>query len=107
MVPNSQRAVFASNGFSFYWRKVQKSFSDFVSLGMIGRTLELDVFSTPSYNKRLALLTAGVVSATISSKTGFMEWYTTRGGWVSYTNDFPASWPGCDLIVGSSFGVPI
>ena len=80
MVPNSQRAVFASNGFSGYWRRVQKSLSNFVSLGMIGRTLELDVFSTPSYNKRLALLTAGVVSATISSKTSFVEWHAAKGG---------------------------
>lgn len=26
---------------------------------------------------------------------------------MSYVNDFPASWPGCDLIVGSFSGVPI
>ena len=26
---------------------------------------------------------------------------------MSYANNFPASWPGCDVIVGSSFVVPI
>lgn len=29
------------------------------------------------------------------------------GDWVSYASDFPASWLGSDLIVGSSTGVPI
>ena len=75
MVPNSQRAVFTSIGFIGYWRRIQKSFLDFVGSGIIGRVpdLDLDLFSIPSYNKHLALPTAGVVLAAISSKTGFME----------------------------------
>ena len=55
--------------------RIQKSFLDFVGSGIIGRVpdLDLDLFSAPSYNKHLALPTAGVVLAAISSKTGFME----------------------------------
>ena len=30
-----------------------------------------------------------------------------EGGWVCYANDFPDAWLGCDLIVGTSSGVPI
>ena len=63
MVPSSQRAVFASNGFSTYWRRVQKSFSNFVDSNTIGKTLNPDLFSSPSYNKRLVLPTAGLVSS--------------------------------------------
>ena len=44
MVPNSQRGVFASSGFASYYRRVQKSFSDFVGSDKIGRVLIL-VFS--------------------------------------------------------------
>ena len=75
VVPNSQRVVFTSIGFIGYWRRIQKSFLDFVGSGIIGRVpdLDLDLFSIPSYNKHLALPTAGVVLAAISSKTGFME----------------------------------
>ena len=80
MVPNSQRAVFASNDFFGYWRRVQKSFLDFVGSGMIRRTPDPNYFSTPSYNKRLAFTTIGVVSATICSKTGFVEWHAIKGG---------------------------
>ena len=80
MVPSSQRGVLSSSGFISYWRRVQKSFSDFVGLGKIGRVPDLDLFSAPSYNKHLALPTAGIVSATISSKTGFLEWHASRGG---------------------------
>ena len=47
------------------------------------------------------------MSAAISSKTGFAEWYAVRGGWVYYANDFLSAWLGCDLILGASFGVPI
>ena len=36
-----------------------------------------------------------------------MEWHASRGGWVCYANDFLDAWPGCDLIVGVSSGVPI
>ena len=44
MVPNSQQGVFASSGFASYYRRVQKSFSDFVGSDKIGRVLIL-VFS--------------------------------------------------------------
>ena len=79
MVPSSQRGVFASNGFIGYWRRVQKSFLDFIGSGKIGRVLNLDIFSAPSYNKRLALPTASIVFTVISSKTGFVEWHASRG----------------------------
>ena len=36
-----------------------------------------------------------------------MEWHASRGGWVCYARDFPGTWSGCDLIVGTSSGVPI
>lgn len=80
MVPNSQLVIFASSGFSSYWRRVQKSFLDFFGLGKIGRVPELNLFSTSSYNKHLALPTAGVVFAVINNKTGFVEWHATKGG---------------------------
>ena len=88
MVPNSQREVFTSNGFASYCRRVQKSFSDFVGSGKIGRVPDPSLFSTPTFNKCLALLTASIVFAAISSKTGFVEWHASRGGWVCYANDF-------------------
>ena len=47
------------------------------------------------------------MSATISRKIGFVEWHVAKGGWVSYANYFPASWPGSDLIIGSSTSVVI
>ena len=43
----------------------------------------------------------------MSSKIGFAEWHASRGGWVTYTQDFPEVWSGCDLIIGASAGVPI
>lgn len=55
----------------------------------------------------MVLPTASIVSATISRKIGFVEWHVAKGGWVSYANYFPASWPGSDLIIGSSTDVPI
>ena len=36
-----------------------------------------------------------------------MEWHASRGGWVCYAQDFSETWSRCDLIVGTSFGVPI
>ena len=36
-----------------------------------------------------------------------MEWHASRGGWVCYARDFPGTWSGCDLIIGTSSGVPI
>ena len=80
MVPNSQRGVFASNGFASYWRRVQKSFSDFVGSSKIGRILDPSLFSAPTFKKRLALPTAGIVSAVMSNKIGFAEWHASRGG---------------------------
>ena len=73
MVPNSERGVFASNGFAGYWKRVQKSFVDFVGSGKIERVTDPSLFSTPTFNKHLALPTAGIASAAISSKTGFAE----------------------------------
>ena len=107
VVPNSQRGVFASNGFAGYWRRVHKSFVDYVGSGKIERIPNPDILSAPTANRRLSLPTAGIVSAAISSKTGFAVWYASRGGWVCYAQDFPKTWSGCDLIVGTSFGVPI
>ena len=75
--------------------------------GKIGRVYDPSFFSTSSYNKCLALPIAGIVFAAISSKIGFAEWHASRGGWVCYANDFPDAWSGCDLIMGSSSGVPI
>ena len=43
----------------------------------------------------------------MSSKTGFVEWHASRGGQVTYAQDFPKTQSGCDLIIGTSFGVPI
>ena len=79
----------------------------FVGSSKIGRVPDPGLFFTPSYNKRLALPTAGIVSAAISSKTRFVEWHASRDGCVCYTNDFLDAWSGCDLIVGSSSSVLI
>ena len=61
----------------------------------------------PFFNKRLDLRIAGIVSAAISNKIGFVKWHASKGGWVCYANDFPDAWSGYDLIVGAFFGVPI
>ena len=73
MVPNSERGVFASSGFAGYWRRVQKYFSDYVGSSKIGRVLDPNIFPTPTSNRCLFLPTAGIVSAAISSNTGFVE----------------------------------
>ena len=86
---------------------MQKSFVDYVSSGIIGRVLNPDISSAPTSNKCLSLPTAGIVSAAVSSKTGFAEWHVSRGGWVTYAQDFLETWSGCDHIVGTSAGVPI
>ena len=52
----------------------------FVGSSKIGRVPDLGLFFTPSYNKRLALPNAGIVSAVISNKTRFVEWHASRGG---------------------------
>ena len=69
-VPNSQRGVFASNGYTGYWRRIQKSFFDYVGSGIIGETPNLSISSAPTSNKCLSLPTAGIVSVAVSSKTG-------------------------------------
>ena len=107
VLPNSQRGVFASDGFVDYWRRVQKSFFDYVGSVKIERVPNPNILSTPTANRRLSLPTAGIVSIAISSKTRFAEWHASRDGWVTYTQDFLETWSGCDLIVGASSGVPI
>ena len=106
-MPNSQRGVFTSNGYTGYWRRIQKSFVDYVGSSTIRETPNLSISSTPTSNRRLSLPTARIVSATVSSKIGFIEWHTSRGGWVTYAQDFPTTWLGCGLIIGTSSGVPI
>ena len=106
-MPNSQRGVFASSDFAGYWRKLQKSIVDYVGSDVIGKVPNPAISSVSTSNKRLSLPTAGIVSAVVSSKTGFVEWHASRGGWVTYAQDFPETWSGCDLIVGASAGVPI
>ena len=84
VMPNSQRRVFTSSGFAGYWRRVQKSFSNYVEIGKIGRVPDPNILSAPTSNRRLSFLTADIVSITISSKTGFVEWHASKGGWVCY-----------------------
>ena len=83
-MPNSQRGVFASSGYTSYWRRVQKSFVDYVGSGTVREALNLSIVSAPTSNRRLSLPTAGIVSAVASSKIGFAEWHASRGGWVAY-----------------------
>ena len=94
-MPHSQRGVFASSGYAGYWRRVQKSFTDYVGSRTIGRV------------PNPIILSASIVSIAMSSKIGFVEWHASRGGWVTYAQDFPKTWSGCDLIIGTSSGVPI
>ena len=62
VVPNSQRGVFASSGYDGYWRRVQKSFTDYVSSDAIGRVLNSAISSAMVSNKHLSLSTVGIVS---------------------------------------------
>ena len=87
-MPNSQRGVFASNGYADYWRKVQKSFVYYVGSGMIRETPNPSISSTSISNKHLSLPTARIVSIVVSSKIGFVEWHASKGGWVTYAQDF-------------------
>ena len=107
MVPNFQRGVFTSSGFAGYWKRVQKSFADYVGSGKIRRVPDPSILSASTSNRHLSLPTAGIVFVAISSKIGFVEWHASRGGWVCYAHDFPEAWSGCDHIVGTSSGVPI
>ena len=102
-----QRRVFASSGYDGYWRRVQKSFADYVGSNAIGRVPNPAISSATISNKCFSLPTAVIVSIVVSSKTGFTEWHASKGGWVTYAQDFLEVWSGCDLIVGASAGVPI
>ena len=73
VIPNSQRGVFASSGYDGYWRRVQKSFADYVGSDVIGRVPNPAISFAMTPNKRLSLTTTGIVSAAMSSKTGFVE----------------------------------
>ena len=84
VIPNSQRGVFASSGYDGYWRRVQKSFVDYVDSDVIWRVSNPAISSASTSNKRLSLPTAGIVSAAVSSKTGFAEWHASKEGWVTY-----------------------
>ena len=83
-MPNSQRGVFASSGYSGYWRGVQHSFVDYVGSDVIWRVPNPSISSASTSNERLSLPTAGIVSAAVSSKTGFAKWHASRGVWVTY-----------------------
>ena len=107
LCPTPRGESFASSGFAGYWRRVQKSFFDYVGSGKIGRVPNPNILSALTTNRCLSLATAGIVSTVISNKTGFAKWHASRGGWVCYVQDFPETWSGCDLIVGTSSGVPI
>ena len=87
-MPNSQRGVFGSNGYAGYWRRIQKSFVDYVGSGSVQETPSLSIASAPTFNRHLSLPIARIVSATVSSKTGFTEWHASRGGWMTCTRFF-------------------
>ena len=53
---------------------MQKSFADYVGSGAIRRVPNPAISSSTVSNKRLSLPTASIVSAAVSSKTGFVEW---------------------------------
>ena len=63
---------------------MQKSFADYVGSDIIGKVPNPAVSSALTPNKHLSLPTVGIVSAAMSSKTGFAEWHASRGGWVTY-----------------------
>ena len=86
---------------------MQKSFADYVGSDVIGRVPNPAISFAMTSNKRLSLPTTGIVSVAMSSKTGFVEWHASRGSYVTYAQDFPEVWSGCDLIVGASVGVSI
>ena len=52
---------------------MQKSFTDYVGSDVIGRVPNPAISSAPTSNKHLSLPNAGIVSATLSSKTSFVE----------------------------------
>ena len=106
-MPSSQRGVFASSGYTNYWRRVQKSFVDYVGSGTVRETPDPSIVSAPTSNRRLSLPTAGIVSAAVSNKTRFAEWHASRGGWMTYAQDFPETWLGYSLVIGTSPRVPI
>ena len=80
---------------------------DYIGSSKIGRVPDPSILFALTSNSRLTLLTASIVSTAISSKTGFVEWHASRGGWVCYAQNFPKAWSGCDLIMGTSSSVSI
>ena len=52
---------------------MQKSFIDYVGSDVIGRVPNPAISSASTSNERLSLPTAGIVSAAVSSKIGFVE----------------------------------
>ena len=67
-MPNSQRGVFASSGYTSYWRRVQKSFVDYVGSGTVRETPDPSIVSAPTSNRRLSLPTAA--SNKLGSQSG-------------------------------------
>ena len=57
VVPNSQKGVFASNGYTGYWRRIQKSFVNYVGSSTIRETPNLSISFAPTSNRRLSLPT--------------------------------------------------
>ena len=99
VMPNSHRGVFAFSGFASYWRRVLKSFSNYIGSSKIRRVPNPNILSGPTSNRCLSLPTTGIVSVAISNKTRFVEWHASRGGWVCYAQDFSKTWSWCELIV--------
>ena len=83
-MPHSYRGVFASSDHAGYWKRVQKSFTDYVGCSTIGRVPNPIIVSASTSIKCLSLPTASIVSTTLSSKTGFSKWHASKGGWVTY-----------------------
>ena len=51
---------------------------DYVGPGKIGRVPDHSILSASTSNRCLSLSIAGIVSAAISSKKGFVEWHASR-----------------------------
>lgn len=61
------------------WRFSQEFSPGFACDSILASFLDPSLFSSLSYNRNLALPTADIMSATISSKIRFVEWHTSRG----------------------------
>lgn len=106
-MPSSKRAAFGSGCTYSYWRRIHKLFLDYIGSGKARDVPAIDLPSVPLLNKHLSLSTPSIFFGTISSRVGFVEWHQSKGGWVSYANDFPFSWPGYEMVIGSSPNFPI